>query len=157
MICSWSRGGGRGGSSSDGGLAVFGAHACHVFQLTGVRQVVARLVLGQDFHQGAELQPPLVLGDPVTEEGNRKLKAVISHSVFQALRPVARNVSVWISIKTQFVTLLSSAHPQHHCNHVAAMMMMTTMNMGGGGLAVAQTARHWAGRQKVTGSRPSTD
>lgn len=88
MICSWSRlvsgelalwGG---GSSSDGGLAVFGSHARHVFQLTRVRHVVARLVLGQDFHQGAELQPPLVLGDPVTEEDNRKLEAVISHSQY---------------------------------------------------------------------------
>lgn len=68
-----------------------------MFQLTGVRHVVARLVLGQDFHQGAELQPPLVPGDPVTEEGNRKLKTVISHSVFQMLRLVAStNVSVYI-------------------------------------------------------------
>lgn len=94
MICSWSRVV-LGGSSSDGGLAVFGSHACHVFQLTGVGHVVARLVLSQDFHHGAELQPPLVLGDPVTEEESRKWKTVISHSVFQMLHLVAsKNVYV---------------------------------------------------------------
>lgn len=68
-----------------------------MFQLTGVGHVVARLVLGQDFHQGAELQPPLVLGDPVTEEENRKSETVISHSVFQTLRLAAsKNVYVCI-------------------------------------------------------------
>lgn len=55
---------------SDGGqgLAVSGSHARHVFQLAGVGHVVAGLVLRQDLHQWAELQPPLVLGDPVTEQ-----------------------------------------------------------------------------------------
>lgn len=68
-----------------------------MFQLTGVGHIVARLVLGQDFHQGAELQPPLVLGDPVTGEENRKLKTVNSHSVFQMLHLVAsKNVYMWL-------------------------------------------------------------
>lgn len=55
---------------SDAGqsLAVSGSHTRHVFQLSRVRDVVARLVLGQDLHQGAELQPPLVLRHPVTGE-----------------------------------------------------------------------------------------
>lgn len=39
-----------------------------MFQLARVGHVVARLVLGEDFHQWAELQPPLLLRDPVAEE-----------------------------------------------------------------------------------------
>lgn len=39
-----------------------------MFQLARVGHVIARLVLSQDFHQRAQLQPPLVLGHPVTEE-----------------------------------------------------------------------------------------
>lgn len=38
-----------------------------MFQLAGVGHVVARLVLGQDFHQRTEFQPPLLLRDPVAE------------------------------------------------------------------------------------------
>lgn len=39
-----------------------------MLQLAGVGHVVARLVLGEDFHQRTELQPPLLLRDPVAEE-----------------------------------------------------------------------------------------
>lgn len=38
-----------------------------MLQLPGVGHVVARLVLGQDFHQWTQLQPPLLLRDPVAE------------------------------------------------------------------------------------------
>lgn len=61
--------GGAADSSSYGGLEVFGPDSGHVFQLAGIGHVVERLVLGQDFHQGAELQPPLFLWDPVSEGG----------------------------------------------------------------------------------------
>lgn len=50
-----------------------------MFQLAGVGHVVARLVLGQDFHQWTELQPPLLLRDPVAEE--RKHEAVTVDSL----------------------------------------------------------------------------
>lgn len=36
-----------------------------VFHLPGLRHLVAGLVLGQDLHEGAQLQPPLLFGDPV--------------------------------------------------------------------------------------------
>lgn len=40
-----------------------------VLQLSGIRHVVAGFVLGQDLHQRAELQPPLLFGDPVPGDG----------------------------------------------------------------------------------------
>lgn len=75
--------------SSDAGqsLAVSGSHTRHVFQLPRVRDVVAGLVLGQDFHQWAELQPPLVLGDPVPEEVREQdiyLNSLIMWAKFQS-------------------------------------------------------------------------
>lgn len=48
-------------------VAVFGSDPGHVFQLTRVGYVVARLVLGQDFHQRTQFEPPLLLWDPVAE------------------------------------------------------------------------------------------
>lgn len=56
------------GSDGRRGVGLFGSDTGHVFQLAGVGHVVARLVLGQDFHQWTELQPPLLLRDPVAEE-----------------------------------------------------------------------------------------
>lgn len=61
------------GSDGRRGVALFGSHPGHVFQLARVGHVVARLVLGQDFHQRAELQPPLLLRDPVAEERRREV------------------------------------------------------------------------------------
>lgn len=57
-----------GGSDGRRGVALFGSDPGHVLQLAGVGHVVARLVLGEDFHEWAELQPPLLLRDPVAEE-----------------------------------------------------------------------------------------
>lgn len=42
--------------------------AYDVLQLSGVWDIVARLVLSQDLHQGTQLQPPLLLRDPVTAD-----------------------------------------------------------------------------------------
>lgn len=38
----------------------------HVFQLAWVWHIIAGLVLGQDLHQRSQLQPPLLLGNPVS-------------------------------------------------------------------------------------------
>lgn len=59
-----------GGSDGRRGVGLFGSDPGHVFQLAGVGHVVARLVLGEDFHQRTELQPPLLLRDPVAVETN---------------------------------------------------------------------------------------
>lgn len=56
------------GSDGRRGVGLFGSDPGHVLQLAGVGHVVARLVLGEDFHQRTELQPPLLLRDPVAEE-----------------------------------------------------------------------------------------
>lgn len=61
-----------GGSDGRRGVALFGSDPGHVLQLAGVGHVVARLVLGEDFHEWAELQPPLLLRDPVAEETKDK-------------------------------------------------------------------------------------
>lgn len=42
-----------------------------MLQLPGVGHVEAGLVLGQDLHQGTQLEPPLLLGDPVAAEANQ--------------------------------------------------------------------------------------
>lgn len=60
------------GSDGRGGLGLFGTDAAHVLQLTRVGHVVAGFVLGQDLHQRAELQPPLLLRDPVAERRKRE-------------------------------------------------------------------------------------
>lgn len=39
--------------------------AGHVLQLAQVRHLEAGLVLGQDLHEGPQLQPPLLAGDSV--------------------------------------------------------------------------------------------
>lgn len=52
-------------SHGDRGVRLFGSVVHHVLQLAGVGHVVARLVLGQDLHEGTQLEPPLLLGDPV--------------------------------------------------------------------------------------------
>lgn len=45
------------------------AAVMHGLQLPGLRHLVAGLVLGQDLHEGPQLQPPLLLGDPVPVDG----------------------------------------------------------------------------------------
>lgn len=61
-----------GGSDGRRGVALFGSDPGHVLQLAGVGHVVARLVLGEDFHEWTELQPPLLLRDPVAERTKDK-------------------------------------------------------------------------------------
>ncbi|KAF0046521.1 hypothetical protein F2P81_000154 [Scophthalmus maximus] len=73
-------GGSVSGSNGRRGVALPGPDPRHVFQLAGVGHVVARLVLGQDLHQWAELQPPLLLRDPVA--GRRRKHEQSSHSFF---------------------------------------------------------------------------
>ena len=63
-----------GGSDGRRGVALFGSDPGHVLQLAGVGHVVARLVLGEDFHEWTELQPPLLLRDPVAEETKGKVE-----------------------------------------------------------------------------------
>lgn len=48
-----------------------------MLQLPGVRDVVARLVLGQDLHQRTQLQPPLLLRDPVTADRRGNVSTVV--------------------------------------------------------------------------------
>lgn len=67
-------GGGRGGTShGHRGVRLFGPVVHHVLELARVGDVVARLVLGQDLHEGTQLEPPLLLGDPVAahKDGNK--------------------------------------------------------------------------------------
>lgn len=69
----------RGGSDGRRGVGLSGADPGHVFQLAGVGHVVARLVLGQDFHQRTQLQPPLLLRDPVAEEAKHEDERFMRH------------------------------------------------------------------------------
>ena len=48
------------------------ASVVHVLQLAGVGHLVAGLVLGQDLHERPQLQPPLLLGDPVPADGRKR-------------------------------------------------------------------------------------
>lgn len=61
------------------GVRLFRPVAYDVLQLPGVRDVVARLVFGQDLHQRTQLQPPLLLRDPVTADrrGNVSTAVVV--------------------------------------------------------------------------------
>ena len=52
----------------DGGR-LLRATGLHGLQLACVRHLEAGLVLGQDLHEGPQLQPPLLLGDPVPAGG----------------------------------------------------------------------------------------
>lgn len=52
----------------DGGR-LLGPTRLHGLQLARVRHLEAGLVLGQDLHEGPQLQPPLLLGDPVPVGG----------------------------------------------------------------------------------------
>ena len=61
-----------GASHGYGGVRLFGPGVYDVLQLPGVRDVVARLVLGQNLHQRTQLQPPLLLGDPVAAEWDER-------------------------------------------------------------------------------------
>lgn len=58
---------GGGGAPSHGrrGVQLFRPVVDDVLQLSGIRHVVAGFVLGQDLHQRAQLQPPLLFRDPV--------------------------------------------------------------------------------------------
>lgn len=56
----------RGPSHGHRSVRVFWSIVYDVLELSGVGDVVARLVLSQDLHQRTQLQPPLLLGDPVT-------------------------------------------------------------------------------------------
>lgn len=60
------------GSDRSREVALFGSDLGHVLQLARVGHVVAGLVLGQDLHDGTELQPPLLRRNPVA--GRRKFK-----------------------------------------------------------------------------------
>ena len=60
------------GQGLDGGL--LGPDVGHMLQLGGVGHVKAGPVLGQDLHEGAELQPPLLLRDPMSATLNTCLK-----------------------------------------------------------------------------------
>ena len=53
------------------GSRLLGATGLHRLQLAGIRHLEADLVLGQDLHEGPQLQPPLLLGDPVPVGGTR--------------------------------------------------------------------------------------
>ena len=57
-----------GGQQLDGGR-LLGATGLHRLQLAGIRHLEADLVLGQDLHEGPQLQPPLLLGNPVPAGG----------------------------------------------------------------------------------------
>lgn len=46
--------------------------AVHVLQLAGLRDIKAGLVLGQDLHEGPELQPPLLFGNSVPVDRRRE-------------------------------------------------------------------------------------
>lgn len=65
------------------GVAVFRPDPGHMFQLARVGDVVAGFVLGQNLHEWAELQPPLLLWDPVA--GRVKLEDEVKP--FPDLRP----------------------------------------------------------------------
>lgn len=49
------------------------ASGVHRLQLVEVGDLVAGLVLGQDLHERPQLQPPLLLGDPVPADGRKGL------------------------------------------------------------------------------------
>lgn len=70
------------GSDGCGGVALSGSDPGHVLQLAGVRHVVTGLVLGQDFHQWTELQPPLLLRDPVPGETKDKDEIKLNQSTY---------------------------------------------------------------------------
>lgn len=59
------------------GVRLFRPVTYDVLQLSGVWHVVARLVLSQDLHQRTQLQPPLLLRDPVTEHRRGNLSTVV--------------------------------------------------------------------------------
>lgn len=63
-----------------GGVRLSRPVAYDVLQLSGVWDVVARLVLSQDLHQRTQLQPPLLLRDPVTADGRGNLSTVLTAS-----------------------------------------------------------------------------
>lgn len=63
----------EGSSHGDRSVRVFGSAVDDVLDLSRVGHVVARLVLGQDLHQRTQLQPPLLFGDPVTDDKDTEI------------------------------------------------------------------------------------
>lgn len=59
------------------GVRLFRPVAYNVLQLSGVWDVVARLVLSQDLHQRTQLQPPLLFRDPVTADRRGNLSTAV--------------------------------------------------------------------------------
>lgn len=59
--------------------------AYNMLQLSRVWDVVARLVLSQDLHQRTQLQPPLLLRDPVTADRRGNISTVVM-SFFPSLK-----------------------------------------------------------------------
>jgi len=78
-------------SHGDRSVRLFGPVAHDVLQLSGVRHVVARLVLRQDLHQRTQLQPPLLLGDPVTADGRAHRSAAVKAFSLSSLRQTSCN------------------------------------------------------------------
>lgn len=60
-------------------VGLSGPVAYNVFQLPGVGDVIAGLVLGEDLHQGTQLQPPLLFRDPVTTDRQRTLNIELAN------------------------------------------------------------------------------
>lgn len=103
----------------DGGR-LLGPARLHGLQLARVRHLEAGLVLGQDLHEGPQLQPPLLLGDPVPVGGGGVAEQGLgpppsgppSH---RALRTYTKSVSSFSSAtgwKSRFLLLIPSTQTE---------------------------------------------